>query len=83
MSGAYKWPRFFALHIPRKKRGEIIQRLAFFRESQRGVVFGLPWIISFHYEPPVGRAQAVTPQVLLKNTRLVSQRAGHSGHFLF
>ena len=44
--------------------------------------FGLPWIISFHYEPPVGRAQAVTPQVLLKNTRLVSQRAGHSGHFL-
>lgn len=34
--------------------------------------FGLPWIISFHYEPPVGRAQAVTPQVLLKNTRLVS-----------
>ena len=44
--------------------------LRFFSEST--VWFGLPWIISFHYEPPVGRAQAVTPQVLLKNTRLVS-----------
>ena len=55
----------------------------FLRERVKSVVFGLPWIISFHYEPPVGRAQAVTPQVLLKNTRLVSPRAGHSGHFLF